>query len=74
MKEGGIADRESKPEKNYDQVKEKTLVEGGEAVDPGTRHFIENPRSINPKNKVQLAMIKYTQQKQQSVSDMYSNN
>lgn len=34
--------------------------------------FIENPRSINPKNKLQLAMVKHVQVEQLAVTDMFS--
>ena len=34
--------------------------------------FIENPRAINPQNKLQLAMIKHIQNEQEAVTDMFS--
>jgi hypothetical protein len=35
---------------------------------------IENPRAINPANKLQMSLVKYAQQQKDAVSDMFSKN
>lgn len=69
--EGNEIDTDDK----YDLSKnEKSLLRGGERADEGTKYFLENPSSINPRNKLQVAMIKFIQNKEQSVSDKFSQN
>jgi hypothetical protein len=50
---------QEEPSKLNPKSLEKTILEGGEKVDPGTQHYLENPASINPANKIQVAMIKF---------------